>query len=342
MKIAVTMGDAAGIGPEIIVKALSHADVYDQCTPVVIGDRAPLEDALRFTGSNLKISVIQSPDQAQSKYGIIDLIDHDLLASDSWIYKTVCRNTGEASFQYLLTAIDLAKRGEVTAVATGPINKEAINLAGHHFSGHTEIFAHYTDTSDFAMLLCSRALRVIHVTTHVSMESACRMITTDRVLKVIHLADYGMRLLGIEKPRMGVAGFNAHCSENGLFGNQEREAIIPAVELAQKEGINAEGPISPDTVFVKAMAGRYDVVVAMYHDQGHIPLKLSGFKMDPQSGAFTSMSGINCTIGLPFIRSSVDHGTAFDKAGEGRANEESMVEAIAAAVTMSENNKKLV
>ena len=223
---------------------------------------------------------------------------------------------------------------------TGPINKEAVHLAGHDFAGHTEIFANFTHTADVTMLLSSNQLRVVHVTTHVSMEDACRLIQKERVLKTIRLAQQGMQLLGVEKPRIAVAGFNAHSSENGLFGHQEADAIIPAIEAAKAEGIDADGPIPPDTVFVKAVAGMYDIVVAMYHDQGHIPLKLLGFRMNAESNTFSSMSGVNCTLGLPFIRTSVDHGTAFDRAGKNISNPDSMIEAIEAAQVMAKNLKK--
>ena len=213
-------------------------------------------------------------------------------------------------------------------------------MAGHNYSGHTEIFADYTRTRNYAMLLSSNNLKVIHVTTHVSMQEACSRITKERVLNVIRLARTGMELLGYENPRIGVAGFNAHCSENGLFGDQERLAVEPAVAEAKAMGIDVTGPVPPDTVFCKALGGMFDVVVAMYHDQGHIPIKLMGFQMDAKTGTYAAMSGINCTIGLPIIRTSVDHGTAYGKAGEGRANEQSMVEAIEAAQIMAWNLKK--
>lgn len=223
------------------------------------------------------------------------------------------------------------------AVVTAPISKESINMAGHYYSGHTEIFADYTNAKDFAMLLASKTLRVIHVSTHCSLREACERVKKDRVLKVIRLAREGMRQLGYAHPKIGVSGLNPHCSENGLFGTEEAQEIMPAIEEARKEGIDVTGPESPDTVFVKCQAGQYDIVVAMYHDQGHIPLKLSGFKYDLQRDMYESVSGINCTIGLPIVRASVDHGTAFGKAGEGRANEESMMDAIFAGVEMAEN-----
>ena len=223
----------------------------------------------------------------------------------------------------------------MAGVVTAPINKEALHLAGHYYSGHTEIFADYTHTPHYAMLLMSGKLRVIHCTTHVSMRKACDLITRERVGEVIGLADQAMRMMGLEHYTIGVAGLNAHCSENGLFGTEEAEAISPAIQDAKERGIPVEGPIPPDTVFVKALAGQYDIVVAMYHDQGHIPLKVVGFQLDAATGRFTSMSGINTTIGLPILRTSVDHGTAFDKAGKNLANEASMVEALQLAAQMA-------
>ena len=335
--IGITMGDPAGVGAEITVKALAKKEVYEKCIPVVVGDRACMEDAIRFCGSALKLNIIGHPSEAKGEYGTIDLINLGFFDNQTWEYKKPAAACGNASFQYIIHAIELAKKRELEAVITAPINKEALNLAGHAYSGHTEIFADYTDTRDFAMLLASGNLRVIHVSTHVALREACNRVKKERVLKVIRLAHEGLRLLGFENPVVGVAGLNPHCSENGMFGHEEAEEIIPAIEAARAEGIRVEGPVAPDTVFVKAMGGVYDVVVAMYHDQGHIPLKLSGFRLDPATNTYTSMSGINCTIGLPIIRSSVDHGTAYGKAGEGRANEESMLEAIFAGIEMAKN-----
>lgn len=334
--IAITMGDAAGIGPEIVVKALADRSIYMRTIPVVIGDRAPLEDALSFCHSPLKLHVVDTPEAAKGEYGTIDLIDSGLLKPGDWAYKTVCASSGEAAFQYILSGIQLAMERRVDAVVTGPINKEALNLAGHHYSGHTEIFAEYTHTPDYGMLLISKSLRVIHVTTHTSMRNACDYIrkNPEKVAAAIELASEAMHQLGIDQPRIAVAGLNAHASENSLFGDEEAVSIIPAIQKCQTKGILVEGPVPPDTVFVKAMSGQYDVVVAMYHDQGHIPLKLSGFKLDLKTNRYTSMAGVNATIGLPIIRTSVDHGTAFGKAGEERASAESMIDAIDVAVTM--------
>jgi 4-hydroxythreonine-4-phosphate dehydrogenase len=335
--IAITMGDPAGIGSEIAVKALRHESLYKNCIPIVIGDKLPILDAISFTKSNLAINELQDVQQARGEYGMIDLINMDYLKSGSWEYKKVCRLCGEASFHYILKGIDLAMNKQVHAVVTGPINKEAINLAGYHYSGHTEIFAQYTHTDTYGMLLSSGNLRIIHVTTHVSMREACDLIykNSEKVRRTIELANEAMIMLDINQPKIGVAGLNAHASENGLFGDEEEISIIPAIQACRAKGMIIDGPVPPDTVFVKALAGQYDVVVAMYHDQGHIPLKLSGFKMDMSTGRYTSMSGVNSTIGLPIIRTSVDHGTAYGKAGEGRANEESLVEAIEMAIAMA-------
>ncbi len=339
--LAISMGDPAGIGAEIAVKALSNNDWSGSCIPLVVGDYAAMADAIRFTGSSCQLHRIQSPEEAEAKPGIIDLIDLGYLEPGSWNYKQTSELAGKAAFHYVKTATELAMAGKADAIVTGPINKESINMAGYHYSGHTEILADLTHTKDYAMLLNGGPLRVIHVTTHVSMREACDRIKEPRVYTVIRLAQAALRLLGLPNGKIGVAGFNAHCSENGLFGDEEAKAIIPAIKKAQEEGIHVDGPVPPDTVFVKAAAGQYDIVVAMYHDQGHIPLKLAGFKLDLATNRFTSMTGVNCTIGLPIIRTSVDHGTAFGKAGEGRANEESLVDAMKMAVQMAENRKKL-
>lgn len=337
IKIAITMGDPAGVGPEIIVKALSHIETYQKCIPIVIGDRVALEDAIRFCNLPIELRELSDLTEAEGEFGKIDFINLNYLQPNSWEYKKNSAKCGEASFQYVIYAIKQAMEKKVKAVVTAPISKESINMAGYRYSGHTEIFADYTQTRDFAMLLASKTLRVIHVSTHCSLREACDRAKKDRVLKVIRFAQEGMRQLGYQSPKIVVAGLNPHCSENGLFGTEEKNEIVPAIEEARKEGIDVTGPESPDTVFVKCQAGQYDIVVAMYHDQGHIPLKLSGFKYDLRQDKYESISGINCTIGLPIVRTSVDHGTAFGKAGEGRANEESMMDAIFAGVKMARN-----
>lgn len=340
MKVAITMGDPAGIGAEIIVKALSHIDVYRKCIPVVLGDKEVLLDALNFCDLPLKLRQVHGIEELNGEFGTIEYIDFKLLKKKGWEYKKNSAICGMASFKYVTKAIEMAMKKKVGAVVTAPINKKSLRMAGLQYDGHTEIFAEYTNTKDFAMLLASKYLHVIHVSTHCSLREACNRVKKERVYEVIKLADRGMRELGVESPRIVVAALNPHASEGGLFGYEEEEEIEPAIEMAKRDGLDVEGPEPPDTVFVKCQAGQYDIVVTMYHDQGHIPLKLNGFKYDHVHDKYDSVSGINCTIGLPIIRTSVDHGTAFGKAGEGRANEESMVDAIMASVTMAENRRK--
>ena len=334
------MGDPAGIGAEIIVKALSHVEVYQKCIPIVIGDYEPLKDAIQFCHLPIELREIHDVTEGQGEFGRIDVINMGYLEKNSWEYKKNSAVCGNASFQYVVYGIKEAMEEKVQAVVTAPINKKSLNMAGYAYNGHTEIFAEYTGTKNFAMLLASKTLRVIHVSTHCSLRDACDRVKKDRVVEVIKLAHKGMNQLGIKQPKIGVAGLNPHSSEHGLFGFEEEREIIPAIEEAKKVGIDVTGPESPDTVFVKCQAGQYDIVVAMYHDQGHIPLKLSGFQYDLKEDKYKSVSGINCTIGLPIIRTSVDHGTAFGKAGEGRANEESMLDAIFAGVEMAKNRRR--
>jgi len=336
--LGISIGDPSGIGPEICVKALCLSELYEKAVPVVYADKQVLLDGLEVTGKSFTLNAVKDPRDAKGVPGVIDYVDAGIITrKGEYAYSTVGAKSGEASFQYVVNAIRDAMDRKTAGVVTGPINKEAINMAGHDYAGHTEIFADYTKTKNYGMLLSGGGLNVIHCTTHVSMRNACDLITKERVLNTIHLAEKALRLMGREKRRIAVAGLNAHCSENGLFGNEEAQAIIPAIQAAKADGLDVTGPVPPDTVFVKALGGQFDVVVAMYHDQGHIPLKLCGFKMDPLTGLYSSMSGINATIGLPIIRSSVDHGTAFGKAGKNRANEESLVDAINMAITFAEN-----
>ena len=336
-KIGITMGDPAGIGPEITVKALSLKEIYEGCIPIVYGDYFPILDAVKSCKTHQSINIINNPDEAKGIFGVIDLISLNKIKENGWEYKKNSAACGEATFSYILKAIEDANMKRIDAVTTGPISKESLHLAGYNYAGHTEIFAHYTNTKKYTMLLTSESLRVVHVSTHVSLRKACDMVKKDRVLDVIKIAYNAMHSLGFNHPRIAVAGLNPHSSEDGLFGVEEQSEIIPAINEAKKLGINVEGPIPPDTVFVKASGGLYDIVVAMYHDQGHIPLKLSGFKLDSESKKYINMSGVNSTLGLPIIRTSVDHGTAFGKAGEWRANEQSMIEAIKMAIVFARN-----
>lgn len=334
--IAITMGDPAGIGAEIIVKALSGEELSQNAVPVVIGSRDFIKDAVSFVPANLEINVIQKIEDAVDKAGLINLYDLDNIKLEDTKYGEINKKAGKASIEYIFKAIELAKNGDVDAVVTGPINKEAINKAGFKYSGHTEIFAEKTKTDDYAMMLADKEMKVIHVSTHVSLREACDLVKKDRVLKVIQLADIAVKQLGEDNPAVAVAGLNPHSGEGGLFGNEEIEEIIPAVKAAKELGINAEGPISPDTVFSKVRGGQYDIAVVMYHDQGHIPMKVTGFTYNHKTGKWNSVSGVNVTVGLPVIRTSVDHGTAFEIAGEGKANEESLIEAFNMAVQFAE------
>jgi len=329
------MGDPAGIGPEIIVKALSHKEIYDKCIPVVIGDHEALSDAIRFCGFDIKLNEINHARDATGQFGIIDLLNLGLISKNNWNYGEITELSGKVSFEYIKLGIEWALSNIVHGVITGPICKESLNKAGFLYNGHTEIFSEFTGTKEYGMLLLGGNLRVIHVTTHVPLKKACELITMDRVYSTIMLAFDAATTLGIENPRIALAGLNPHCGENELFGIEEKTAIMPAIEKAVIEGINAEGPIPPDTVFVKALGGAYDIVVAMYHDEEHIPVKLIGFKPGAGENTPLKVSGINATIGLPIIRVSVDHGTAFDIAGKGIADEGSMVDAINTAVIMA-------
>jgi len=338
--IGITMGDPASIGPEITVKALADKTIYDRCRPVVIGDVCMMEKALTITHHpEMKIRSIKDVAEANYEYGIIDVLDMKLVDPDELPIGKVSAMAGEAAFQYVVKDIELALAGKVDATVTNAFNKEAINLAGHHYSGHTEVYADYTHTKKYTMMLAHENMRVVHVSTHVSLRQACDLVKKQRVLDVIHIANDAMKALGIKEPKIGVAGLNPHAGENGMFGDEEIKEIIPAIEEAKKEGINALGPIPPDTVFSKMRGGWYDIVVVMYHDQGHIPLKVVGFVYNHEKKEWDAVAGVNITLGLPIIRVSVDHGTAFGHAGTGTASELSLVNSIDYAIKFAENKK---
>ena len=326
--LGITMGDPCGIGPEITTKALFHKRVYEICHPIVIGSGEVLKEAIKICGLKQQVNSIKNIKDAKFNYGTIDILDQENVEVSNLIRGEVSEMGGRAAYEAIAKVIDLAMKGEIDGTITGPLNKEALNLAGYHYSGHTEIYAELTDTKDYTMMLADDGLRVVHVSTHVSLREACDLCTKERVHNVIRLADNACRKLGIKNPRVAVAGLNPHAGENGLFGREEIEEIMPAVLLAQKENINVEGPLPPDTLFSKARGGQYDIVVAMYHDQGHIPLKVLGFQFDHEKNKWETVTGVNITLGLPIIRSSVDHGTAFDQAGKNTANEESLINAI--------------
>ena len=322
--IGITMGDAAGVGPEIIMKALHDSLIYDSCRPFVIGDSKMLTRAEGFVRTGLNIHTIQHVSEAQFGFGTVDCLDLDVVPADLPIGQ-VSAEAGHAAFSFLEKAIELANAGEIDAICTAPLNKEALHKGGHLYPGHTEILADLTGTKDFSMMLSAPKLKVIHVTTHVGIIDAVRMINPERVYNVIRMAHETLRKAGCEAPKIAVCGINPHAGENGLFGyGEEEEKIVPAVKRAQEEGIAAAGPLPADTLFFRATRGDFDIVVAMYHDQGHGPIKVLGLE-----------AGVNITVGLPIIRTSVDHGTAFDIAGLGIADEQSMKEAIRQAIELA-------
>jgi 4-hydroxythreonine-4-phosphate dehydrogenase len=323
--IGITMGDAAGIGPEVIAKALYSKEVYDICRPIVLGDAEVMKKALEIAKVELRVNPVDDVSKAKFEYGILDVLDFHNIKIEELEMGKVQAMAGKASLEYIQKAAELAMEGKIHAIATASINKSAIRKAGCEFPGHTEFLAHLTKAKEVTMMLVAKQLRVFHVTIHESLKHACELIKKERVLETIKLAHETLQGIGIKQPKIAVAGLNPHASDGGLFGKEEIEEIAPAIQWAKEMEINAVGPIPPDTVFLRAKEGEFDGVVAMYHDQGHIPIKLLGF-----------MIGVNVTIGLPIIRTSVDHGTAYEIAGKGIANSRSMIETIQLATKMAE------
>jgi 4-phospho-D-threonate 3-dehydrogenase / 4-phospho-D-erythronate 3-dehydrogenase len=322
--LAITMGDPSGIGPEIVLKALSDPALVERCRPLVVGDRQILERAMAWNGvPSLPIVPVGRPAAGAYEPGIVTLMAPQPVDPDACPVGRISAVSGGAAVAYVERACDLCLEGAAAAMVTAPIHKDAIHRAGSPYAGHTEMLAERTGAKRVTMLLTGPTLRVVHVSTHVPLAEAVRRVTPERVRAVIDLADAGCRALGIAHPRIAVAGLNPHAGEGGLFGDQEHNAIQPAVDVARAKGLNVSDPQPPDTVFLRASQGTYDIVVAMYHDQGHIPMKLLAFD-----------EGVNVSLGLPIIRTSVDHGTAFDIAGTGRARETSLMAAIDVALTM--------
>lgn len=364
--LAISMGDPSGNGPELSVKALMRQDVYERARPLIVGDAVCLEEAKKVIpgARDLIIHKVQAPEDAVFTFGTIDVLDMGFVDIGKRLYKkdrkavtarlgeADAKNAylesqkmcGEAVFRYVTKVIDLAMKGEADATVTNALNKDYLNLAGHHYAGHTDIYADFTGTEKYTMLLAHGDLRVVHVSTHVSLREACSRVTKERVLDVIRIANEGCKALGIAHPKIGVAGLNPHCGENGLFGREEIEQIQPAIDAALAEGIDIpeRAPTPPDTVFSKALGGWYDIVVVMYHDQGHIPLKVEGFVYDKEAKKWKAVEGVNITLGLPIIRTSVDHGTGEGHAGDGSANELSLVNAIDYAIKMARARREKV
>ena len=328
-KLAITMGDPAGIGPELCIKALIKPEIYQICNPLIIGSAAPLKKAIEvLDAKDIALNIVKDMQQAIFTHGTIDVLEMGNLDFSQVTPGTVSEICGDYSYKYVETAINLALDKTVDATVTNAICKEAINLAGHNYAGHTEIYAHLTNTTKYTMMLAHGPLRVVHVSTHVSLREACNRVKHDRVLEVIQIAHKACQEMGIPSPKIGVAGLNPHSGEGGMFGLEEIEEIIPAIQSATSQGIDAEGPVPPDTIFPKARGGWYDIVVAMYHDQGHIPLKMEGFVYNKAENKWNDVSGVNITLNLPIIRTSVDHGVAYDQAYKGTASPSSLINAI--------------
>ncbi|TYP95851.1 4-hydroxythreonine-4-phosphate dehydrogenase [Sphingobacterium allocomposti] len=335
--IGITMGDPASIGPEIALKALLNKRVQDICRPILIGDAAVFQQIADRLQLPIAIRPVAAVSEAQFIDGQADVFDLHNTDLSKVVFGEISAEAGNASFESVVKVIDLALNGAVDATVTGPINKKSINEAGHHFAGHTEIYAHYTGTKKYAMLLVEENMRVIHVSTHVSLRQACDLVRQERILEVIELLQNGLISLGVDNLKIGVAGLNPHAGDSGLFGTEDDEEILPAVVLAKERGYDVDGPIPADTLFAKAATGYYGGIVAMYHDQGHIPFKLTGFKWNAEKKQMDSVKGVNITMGLPIIRTSVDHGTAFEIAGKGVASPDAMILAIESAVQLALN-----
>jgi 4-hydroxythreonine-4-phosphate dehydrogenase len=326
--LGITIGDVSGSGPEIVTKALARRDIQRLCRPLVIGDAAALEQAYRITGEPGDIRRVSTPAEARFESGTVDVLDLKNVDVGRITYGQVSAMAGAAAFETVSKAIQLALDGAIDAIVTSAINKEALNLAGYHYAGHTEILRDQCGVPDVTMMLVSQGLRVTHVSTHVSLRDAIERVTKARIERVAELTHEALLNLGIPHPRLAVAALNPHSGEGGLFGDEELREIGPAVTALCQRGWDVSGPIPADSVYWRALQGQFDGVVAMYHDQGHIPIKVMGL-----------LEGVNVTLGLPIIRTSVDHGTNFGKAGKGTADPTSLVEAIELAVRFVEGRK---
>jgi len=322
--IGITMGDAAGIGPEVIVKALAVPEVYEICRPIVVADAQRLRKAGKIVGSKLTVRAVDGPEDAKYRLGEIDCVDLPIIPDDLPFGK-LSAVAGDAAYKFIQRAVDLAMAGRIDGICTAPLNKEALHAGGHKFPGHTELLAKLSGTPEVSMMLATPKMRVIHVTTHIGLLDAIEKIEPGLVERTIRRGHDALARAGMQRPRIAVCAINPHAGEGGLFGRGEEEKkIIPAIDAARARGIQVEGPLPADTLFFRAGRGDFDLVVAMYHDQGHGPVKVLGLE-----------AGVNITVGLPFVRTSVDHGTAFDIAGTGKADERSMVQALRDAVALA-------
>jgi 4-phospho-D-threonate 3-dehydrogenase / 4-phospho-D-erythronate 3-dehydrogenase len=318
--LGITIGDVAGIGPEIIAKACLEPEIYLLCRPILIGDIKIFQDSKRFPVKSFSVKAISKPSEAVFEFGRINIINVDNIKMDELKIGQVQKMCGQAAVEYIKEAVRLAMAGEIKGVVTAPISKEAMHLAGFKYNGHTELLAELTKTSKYVMLLTGGTLKVILLTRHMALKEVSKNITAEKIMEAIVLGDKGLRFFGIESPRIVVCGLNPHIGEGGILGNEEKDILIPAVNQAKKKGYHVEGPISSDSAFYYAAGGKYDLAIAMYHDQGMIPIKLLAYKR-----------GVNMTLGLPFVRTSPCHGTAFDLAGKWVADSGSMLEALKVA-----------
>ena len=325
--LAITMGDPAGIGPEIIIKACERLRARidsGELRLLIIGSGAALKGAASLLQSGIDLKEVGADDATWPNLSFLQAdaegepIRPGVLSADG----------GRFAFKAVEHGVHFAQAGRIGGIVTAPLNKEALNKAGYHYPGHTEMLAELTGVKGSVMMLAHGNMRVSHVSTHVALQDVPKRLTPERLRYVIDLTDEALRGLGLARPKIAVAALNPHAGEGGLFGRQDIDVSEPTIARALADGLNVVGPVPGDTVFVKLRAGQYDAVIAMYHDQGHIPVKLLGFEVDPATGRWQELSGVNITLGLPIIRTSVDHGTAFDIAGKGIANERSLVEAI--------------
>ena len=326
--LAVTMGDASGSGPEIIAKALTDPGIRAESRIVVIGDASTIREAMAITGAPGEIRGIKEISAATFQPGVIEVLDLHNVDAGRLVRGRVDPMAGKAAYEYIKMATELALDGRCDAVVTSAINKEALNKAGYHYDGHTQLLAELCGNPEVAMMLVADKLRVSHVTTHVSLRRAIDLLRPERILTVLSLTREAVRQMGIEQPHIAVSGLNPHAGDGGLFGDEEERIILPAVQKAQTLGMRVTGPLPPDSVFLRASEGQFDAAVAMYHDQGHIALKMLGITQ-----------GVNVTLGLPIIRTSVDHGTNFGKAGKGTADPTSLMKAIMLAGLMCRHRR---
>ncbi len=327
--IGITIGDPAGVGPEVIIKALSSFKAFDDWTPLLIGDASVFADTIKRLKSDLNIIRVQDSKKVVFKKGSITVFDFAELDSNGFAFGIPHCGCGEISYQAVVEAVKLGMDRTIDAIVTAPICKESWHMAGHRFDGHTGLLAHLTKTKDYRMMFSSEKLNVILVTTHLPLKEACAQISIDKIVKSIKLGHEQLKRQGISSPKIAVCGLNPHAGESGIFGQEEIEIIAPAIQMVKEKGVNVKGPFPSDTIFLQALNKQYDLVVAQYHDQGLIPIKLVAFD-----------TAVNITVGLPVIRTSVDHGTAFDIAGKGIANHENMVCALKYAWRMQYSRKK--